>query len=65
VVAKDIAAELGVSEDSVRRDLRDLAAAGLCQQKPNTAGQTWGLQRHLLPEQPQWHQDFERQLHPS
>ena len=31
VVAKDVAAELGVSEDSVRRDLRDLAAAGLCQ----------------------------------
>lgn len=31
LVAKDIAAELGVSEDSVRRDLRDLAAAGLCQ----------------------------------
>jgi DeoR/GlpR family transcriptional regulator of sugar metabolism len=31
VVAKDIAAELGLSEDSVRRDLRDLAAAGLCQ----------------------------------
>jgi DeoR/GlpR family transcriptional regulator of sugar metabolism len=31
VVAKDLAAELGVSEDSVRRDLRELAAAGLCQ----------------------------------
>ena len=31
VVAKDVAARLGVSEDSVRRDLRDLAAAGLCQ----------------------------------
>lgn len=31
VVAKELAAELGVSEDSVRRDLRDLAAAGLCQ----------------------------------
>jgi DeoR/GlpR family transcriptional regulator of sugar metabolism len=31
LVAKDIAAELGVSEDSVRRDLRELAAAGLCQ----------------------------------
>ncbi|MDT0166068.1 DeoR/GlpR family DNA-binding transcription regulator [Actinotalea sp. AC32] len=30
VVAKDVAAELGVSEDSVRRDLRDLAADGLC-----------------------------------
>lgn len=29
VVAKDIAAELGVSEDSVRRDLRELDAAGL------------------------------------
>ena len=31
LVAKDLAAELGVSEDSIRRDLRDLAAAGLCQ----------------------------------
>ena len=31
VVAKDIAAELGVAEDNIRRDLRDLAAAGLCQ----------------------------------
>lgn len=29
VVAKEIAAELGLSEDSVRRDLRELAAAGL------------------------------------
>jgi DeoR/GlpR family transcriptional regulator of sugar metabolism len=31
VVAKDVAAELGVSEDSVRRDLREMAAAGQCQ----------------------------------
>jgi DeoR/GlpR family transcriptional regulator of sugar metabolism len=31
VVAKDVAAGLGLSEDSVRRDLRELAAAGLCQ----------------------------------
>jgi DeoR/GlpR family transcriptional regulator of sugar metabolism len=31
VLAKDVAAKLGVSEDSIRRDLRDLAAAGLCQ----------------------------------
>ncbi|WP_167536767.1 DeoR/GlpR family DNA-binding transcription regulator [Streptomyces subrutilus] len=31
VVAKDVAAELRISEDSVRRDLRDLAAEGLCQ----------------------------------
>jgi DeoR/GlpR family transcriptional regulator of sugar metabolism len=31
LVAKDVARELGVSEDSVRRDLRELAAAGLCQ----------------------------------
>ena len=31
IVAKDVAAELGLSEDTVRRDLRDLAAAGLCQ----------------------------------
>ncbi|GIF26863.1 DeoR/GlpR family transcriptional regulator of sugar metabolism [Actinoplanes tereljensis] len=31
VVAKDIAAEIGVAEDNIRRDLRDLAAAGLCQ----------------------------------
>jgi DeoR/GlpR family transcriptional regulator of sugar metabolism len=31
LIAKDLAAELAVSEDSVRRDLRELAAAGLCQ----------------------------------
>ena len=31
LVAKDLAAELGISEDSIRRDLRELAAAGLCQ----------------------------------
>ena len=31
VIAKDVAVELGVSEDSVRRDLRELAALGLCQ----------------------------------
>ena len=31
LVAKDVAAEFGVTEDSVRRDLRELAAAGLCQ----------------------------------
>ncbi|WP_405716401.1 MULTISPECIES: DeoR/GlpR family DNA-binding transcription regulator [unclassified Streptomyces] len=30
IIAKDVAAELGISEDSVRRDLRDLAAEGLC-----------------------------------
>jgi DeoR/GlpR family transcriptional regulator of sugar metabolism len=31
LIARDLAAELGVSEESVRRDLRELAAAGLCQ----------------------------------
>ncbi len=31
VVARDVAAELGVSEDTIRRDLRELASAGLCQ----------------------------------
>jgi len=31
IVAKDLAADLGVSEDSLRRDLRELAADGLCQ----------------------------------
>jgi DeoR/GlpR family transcriptional regulator of sugar metabolism len=30
LIAKDLAAEFGLSEDSVRRDLRELAAAGLC-----------------------------------
>jgi len=31
IIAKDLAVELGISEDSIRRDLRELAAAGLCQ----------------------------------
>jgi DeoR/GlpR family transcriptional regulator of sugar metabolism len=31
VIARDLAHELGISEDSIRRDLRDLAAAGHCQ----------------------------------
>ena len=31
LVARDLAHELGLSEDSVRKDLRELAAAGLCQ----------------------------------
>jgi DeoR/GlpR family transcriptional regulator of sugar metabolism len=31
VVAKDMAAEIGIAEDTIRRDLRELAAAGLCQ----------------------------------
>jgi DeoR/GlpR family transcriptional regulator of sugar metabolism len=31
LVAKDVAVELGIAEDSVRRDLRELAGAGLCQ----------------------------------
>ncbi|MEV6598708.1 DeoR/GlpR family DNA-binding transcription regulator [Actinoplanes sp. NPDC051346] len=31
IIAKSLAAELGISEDSIRRDLRELATAGLCQ----------------------------------
>jgi DeoR/GlpR family transcriptional regulator of sugar metabolism len=31
VIAAQLSEELGVTEDTVRRDLRDLAAAGLCQ----------------------------------
>jgi DeoR/GlpR family transcriptional regulator of sugar metabolism len=31
IIAKQLAAELAISEDSIRRDLRELAAAGLCQ----------------------------------
>jgi DeoR/GlpR family transcriptional regulator of sugar metabolism len=31
LVAKELAEELGLSEDSLRRDLRELASAGLCQ----------------------------------
>lgn len=31
VIARELADELGLSEDSIRRDLRDLAAAGRCQ----------------------------------
>lgn len=30
LVAKDLSVELGISEDSLRRDLRELATAGLC-----------------------------------
>ena len=30
VVAKDLAAELDLSEDTIRRDLRELAADGCC-----------------------------------
>jgi DeoR/GlpR family transcriptional regulator of sugar metabolism len=31
LIARELAGDLGLSEDSIRRDLRDLAAAGLCQ----------------------------------
>ena len=31
LIAKDLAIEMGISDDSLRRDLRELAAAGLCQ----------------------------------
>ncbi|RMI13686.1 DeoR/GlpR family DNA-binding transcription regulator [Cellulomonas triticagri] len=31
VVAREVAERLGLSEDTVRRDLRDMAAAGVCQ----------------------------------
>ena len=31
LVAKELASELGIAEDSIRRDLRELAGAGLCQ----------------------------------
>lgn len=31
VIAREVAGDLGISEDSIRRDLRELAAAGLCQ----------------------------------
>jgi DeoR/GlpR family transcriptional regulator of sugar metabolism len=31
IVARELAGELEISEDSIRRDLRDLSAAGLCQ----------------------------------
>ncbi|BBH68078.1 DeoR family transcriptional regulator [Actinoplanes sp. OR16] len=31
LVAKDVAAELGIAEDNIRRDLREMASAGLCQ----------------------------------
>ena len=31
IVVKELATELGIAEDNLRRDLRELAAAGLCQ----------------------------------
>ena len=56
LVAKDLAAELGVSEDSVRRDLRELAAAGLCQRvyggalPASPAVADYPTRRHVAPE---------------
>ena len=31
IVVKELASELGIADDNLRRDLRELAAAGLCQ----------------------------------
>ena len=59
LVATELARELGVSEDSVRRDLRELAAAGLCQRVYGgalplaRALADYGTRRELEPESKQ------------
>jgi DeoR/GlpR family transcriptional regulator of sugar metabolism len=57
LVAKDLAQELRLSEDSLRRDLRDLAEAGLCQRvyggalpTSPTIGRTQARRSALAPE---------------
>lgn len=56
VVAKRVAADLGLSEDSVRRDLRELAAEGLCQRvyggalPASPAVVDYGARRSVAPE---------------
>ena len=56
VVAKEAAAALGLSEDSVRRDLRELAAEGLCQRvyggalPASPAVVDYGARRSVAPE---------------
>ncbi|MFE6970920.1 DeoR/GlpR family DNA-binding transcription regulator [Isoptericola sp. NPDC057653] len=53
IVAKTAAAELGLSEDSIRRDLRELAAEGLCQRvyggalPVSPAMADYGARRHV------------------
>ncbi|MBD9367736.1 DeoR/GlpR family DNA-binding transcription regulator [Xanthomonas sp. XNM01] len=53
VVAADLAERFGVSEDSIRRDLRELAARGLCQRvyggalKPSASPRALAARREL------------------
>ena len=54
LVAKDVARDLGLSDDTVRRDLRDLAAAGLC---GGTGQQASGRGARRGPDPPRWHRD--------
>src|SRR3712207_3059448 len=49
IVVKDLAVELGVAEDSLRRDLRELAAAGLCQRVYGGALSGWPPLSHPPP----------------
>jgi DeoR/GlpR family transcriptional regulator of sugar metabolism len=59
LIAKDLAAELAVSDDSVRRDLRELAAAGLCQRvyggalPVSPAVADYGLRQHVATDSKQ------------
>jgi DeoR/GlpR family transcriptional regulator of sugar metabolism len=58
VIAAELAVEFGVSEDSIRRDLRELAAAGLCKRVYGgallaTASTTLEERRALQPERKQ------------
>ncbi|HWJ82175.1 MAG TPA: DeoR/GlpR family DNA-binding transcription regulator [Nocardioides sp.] len=59
IVAKQVATDLGLSEDSVRRDLRELAAEGLCQRvyggalPASPAMATYAGRRSVSPESKQ------------
>jgi predicted ArsR family transcriptional regulator len=54
VIAKDVAADLGLSEDSVRRDLRELAAEGLCHRRWPAEPWLWRQPSRSRPMRSSW-----------